>query len=346
MAMLILLPLYMNAQNIDSNKNKIPKDSYIEKMDQYLTFKLSVNNDLKGFLVKNTTKSDIQPNDKNVLKISANYRWLSGSISMTPKFIQGNNDNVFKGKTKASSFSLNLNFSRWIQSLSYSKVKGYYLHNTADYITGWVNGVDPYIQFPNLVYTGYYGHTAYKFNQKFSFNALSAQTERQLKSAGTFMPQFSYNYYIVDDKTPLTGLNSSQKSNNLELLLSIGYYHTFVIQKKFYIAAGIMPGAGLITTKLLTRMPSGNYTSHYTNAIYRLEGTVALGYDAERFFIGTQFVGSIAGYNQQKQSNVVISDRLTYQVFAGYRFKAPNFLKNIMDKLDEKKATMLSNKKK
>lgn len=334
----IVSPVLMNAQELDTIKTNLPQNNYIERMDQYLAIKLSLNNDVKGFKVNNTGNIgsfEIKANDQNVLKLGINYRWLSFSISATPKFIPGNNDNTLKGNTKASSYAFAFNFDHWNQALSYTRVKGYYLNNTGDYNPGWVKDVDPFVQFPDLVYTSYYGHTAYKFNKNFSFNAVSAQTERQLKSAGTFMPVLSYNYYIIDDQTALTGQNSSQKQNNLEALLSLGYFYTYAMQKKLYISAGAVAGAGFIATKLLTRMPAQQITTHTTNPLFRFEGFLGVGYNAKRFFAGTQFVSSRVSYNQQKSSNVVVSNRLTYQIFAGYRFGAPKKVKEVMDKAEK-----------
>jgi hypothetical protein len=334
------------AQNADSAQKKSINTSYIEKVKPYLAIKLSANNDILQFLVKTNTKSDIRTNDKTVFKLSANYRWLSGSYSYTPGFIGGNKDNFFKGNTKARSFAFNFNFDHWMQELSYTKIRGFYLHNTADYDPNWQKGIDPYIQIPDLVYLGFYGQTSYKFNSNYSFNALNTQTERQLKSAGTFIPAFSYNYFIIDDRVKLTGTNSSQKSTNLSLLLSIRYNYTFVIKKNFYVAPGIQLGGGLITTRLLTRLPAGNIKTNYSNFIYRSEGSLAAGFNGKRFFTGAQIIVSGERHNESGGYNVITKDRVVYHVFAGYRLHAPKFLEKIVDKLDEKKAGLLGKKKK
>lgn len=309
-------------------------------MDEFLAVKLSTSNDIKNFTLKNTTKYEIDPNDKSIVKLSANYRWLSGSVSATPKFLNGNNNDILKGKTKTTAFALNLNFTHWSQTFSYARIKGFYLNNTADYIPNWRKGVDPYLQFPDLVYNGYAGQTAYTFNKNFSFNALSAQTERQLKSAGTFSPAVSYNYDLIDNKTILTGQDSSQKSKNLQVLVSAGYYHTFVINKNFYFSAGLIPGIGIISTKFYNRHVTETIITRYLNILYHSEATFAMGYNAERFFIGGQLTGTTLSYNQHNISTYITTKGITYQVFAGYRFDAPKFLKNVLNKVDEKAAKL------
>ncbi|NJN28352.1 MAG: DUF4421 domain-containing protein [Cyclobacteriaceae bacterium] len=73
----------------------------------------------------------------------------------------------------------------------------------------------------------------YIANQKFSLRSLTSQTERQLKSAGSFLPTFHIRYYAIDDKGPSPG---SKKSNKLQMSIAPGYdefrtrvfYHLFV----------------------------------------------------------------------------------------------------------------------
>lgn len=333
------------AQSQDTSALLLQKDRYIERMTDYLSLKVSATDNIEGFVVRTTAvKYDLRPNDKTAVKLSFNYRFISFNISTTPKFIPGNNDNQLKGKSKYSNFSLGFNFNRWVQGLSYTRARGYYLENTRDYRQGWREGTDPYAQFPDLVYQSFQGQTAYKLNKNFSFNALNVQTERQLKRAGTLMPFLSYRYYIVDDRTPLTGQAQSQKSNNFETVISLAYYYTFVARQKFYASAGLAPGAGIIFSKLVTRSTTESITTRYNNPIYRVEGGIALGYNSERFFAGAQLTASSAVYSRKKVVNIIENERASYQLFVGYRFGAPGFLKRILDQAEEKESQLLRKK--
>lgn len=68
--MIIIHPACLYAQTADTVKQTAPESSYIEKMDQYLIFRVSINNDVQGLVIKNVVRYDIKPNDKNVLKFS------------------------------------------------------------------------------------------------------------------------------------------------------------------------------------------------------------------------------------------------------------------------------------
>ncbi len=333
-AVLAVIPGVALSQAADSTDLALTEDGYIETMKDYLAVKLDLDSDTRWFVLTLPGNDlDIRPNARIGSRISAHYRFISFSYGYFPGFIPGNNDDALKGDTRARSYSLRLNARHWIQSLSYSRIDGFYLDNTSDYMPEWVEGNDSYITFPDLLYWGIHGFTAYKVNPRFSFKALSSQTERQRKSAGSPMPFLYYHYYEIDNRVELTGQNRSQKSDNLELLLSLGYFHTLILNENFYLSAGLAPGAGIIFTRLLTRLPEGEITTRSNHPIYRLEAQGALGYNARRFFAGAQITASWTEYAQGGSTSIIVGEQIAYQVFAGYRFDAPGFLAGATDRI-------------
>lgn len=333
LVLFLLTPGIARSESADSTGINLTEDGYIEIMKDYLAFKLDADSDTRWFSITSSGDDyDIRPNARIASRISAHYRFLSFSYGFYPGFIPGNNDDALKGHTKAMSYSLNLRRRHWMQSLSYTRIDGFYLDNTSDYESGWIEGTDSYILFPELRYEAFQGSTAYKINGRFSVNALISQTERQRMSAGSLIPILYYNYYIIDNRIQLTGSNSSQKSNNLETILALSYAHTVVLGESFYISAGLTPGAGMIFTTLLTRLPEGELTDKQRQPIYRLEAQAALGYDARRLFAGARIAASWARYEQEGSSAVVMNEQLAYQIYAGYRFDAPGLLAELTDR--------------
>lgn len=321
----------VQAQSTDTGRNTIPPDRYIEYMSNYINLKLSHTSDVDELSVI-TQDNDIylSPNASSFSNLSFNYRFISFSIKYIPKWLPGNDDNATKGKTKGGGFGLNLNFNKWLQDLSYSKTKGYYLENTGDYDPGWSEG-DPYIQFPELEFLNFQGITAYKFNPDFSINAVATQTERQVKSAGSFIPHLLYRYYSINNKEEPEPNQSGQKSNNFEIVLGAGYYHTFVIKNDFYISLGATPGIGTVFTKLTTRLPAGDVITNQKNAIFRIDGRAGAGYNGRRFFAGVYSKVSASALKQQKTSVINQDTRIVIQGFAGYRFNAPKWMRDKVD---------------
>ncbi|MCF1716030.1 DUF4421 domain-containing protein [Flavihumibacter sp. RY-1] len=298
-------------------------------MNEYITFKLAQTTDQENFSVfTNGTKSRIDPNASSVSTLSVNYSFISLSVRFVPHFLPGNRDTKEKGKTRSGGLALNFYLDHWLQELSYQRTRGYYLENTADFRPGWQDG-DPYIQFPDLQYRSFQGMTGYKFNRNFSLNALATQSERQLKSAGSFIPQLLYRYYTIDDKTKLVNPGqTSQRSNNLELVLGAGYYHNFVLKGNFYFALGVTPGAGILFMNLTTRSGNGErIKTRQQDFIFRLDSRAGIGYNGERFFGGLYATAFTSSYRQENTQVVNGNARIVFKLFAGYRIPAPRVIK-------------------
>jgi len=198
------------------------------------------------------------------------------------------------------------------------------------------NNSTPCILFPDLKITSFQGSTSYKFNPNFSLKAISTQTEIQLKSAGSFIPGIHYSYYIIDNKSNSELQQSSQRSNTFEVILNAGYYYTFVLNKTWYASIGLTPGFGINYTNLLTRLPDENNRTNYFNGVFRINSKTGIGYNSERFF-GDAEIGAYRSFRNDYNSTITIATTsITYQIFIGYRFKAPKFLKNTVDKIQDK----------
>lgn len=311
------------------------KEKYIEKITDLITLKLTFNNDIEKLAVyTNSNDIKLSPNTKTIARISFNYKFISICLSFAPKFFPGNDDDDIRGKSKIGGFGFNFNFTHWTQELSYSRTKGYYLENTKDFNPFWKEG-DPYAQIPDLLFKNFQGITAYNFNPKFSVNALATQSERQVRSAGSFIPHLLYRYYIVDDRTPRTATSTTQKSRNFEVLLGAGYYYNFVIRNSFYVALGLTPGIGYNFTTLQTRFPSGTEKTKSNSALFRIDARAGTGYNGPRFFSGLNFNASAAKFRQQNTTAINEDTRLFVQLFAGYRLNAPRFLKEKVESVNK-----------
>ncbi len=331
-AAILICPGVVMAQNQSRDSLQVfTEGGWIQKTDNYASVKLSLSHDVEGFNVEtDKDKFEIYPNTAVHLNAGFNYSILSFSLRYAPSSFVDNNDIQERGKTESFRLGLDLVFRHWIQSLSYSRVKGYYLENTADYVPGWTKG-DPYIQFPDLRYTSFSGNTGYSFNPKFSVKSLTSQTERQLKSAGTFLPVLHYRYYMIDDGTELADSSSTrQRSKNLEIVLTAGYHYTFVIKQKFYASLGLAHGIGFVYSKFSVESMAGYDKNEYINTIGRLDGRVALGYNGPRFFTGVSLTLHVSTEEQKAESVISQNVRAAYQLYVGYRFNAPKPLREAL----------------
>lgn len=306
-------------------------------MSEFIQLKLTQKADIEELAVvaadPTSTSQYISPNANSITHIGLSYKFLSFGYGFIAKFLPGNDDDDIKGKTKGNVYNLNFNFSKWQQELAYGTTKGYFLENTKDYDPNWQEG-DPYFQLPDMKFTNFEGMTAYKFNPHYSFNALTTQSERQLRSSGTFMPALLYRYYILDDKTTPTATSTTFKSKNFEILLGAGYYHTFVFKKSFYVGLGAMPAAGYITTKNFTTTSTQTTETTANNFVFRWDLRSGLGYNGNRFFAGAYLRAFGATNKQYPGSTTINTDaRTAMQIFVGYRLNAPKWLKTKVDQV-------------
>lgn len=305
----------------------IIQNGYIDNMDGFVNIKTSFTQKLELFnLNSDNKKYEIYPNSPNALRVSIDYKSLSLGYSFTPDFLNTNKKESIYGKSSGFNGQLGLQYDRWFNNFSIRYIKGFYLNNTKDFDSTWVKG-KPYISEPKLYYASLEGTTGYKFNPKFSLKSITSQTERQLKSAGSVIASVNYKYYETDDKSsPLLG-DSIKNSVNFEVGANIGYYFNIVIMKSFYLTLGVSPGYGVVVSKVNKNTVGGKRTDHYSSTMFRASGIAAVGYNAERLYMGiyTDFTGG-AFYNQNADiTNTTFSN--TYQAFVGYRFEASEKLR-------------------
>jgi hypothetical protein len=331
----LLMGLRVMAQDI-TTANLLVKKAKVEKLDDLITLKFTQSSDIEKLAVITGSRDiKLSPNAATISGLSFSWRFIYFGISYVPKFLPGNNDNATKGKTRSGGLNFSLNFSHWFNEFTYNRTKGYYLENTRDFDPVWTPG-QPYKQFPQLVFTQFQGLTAYNFNPQYSLSAITFQTERQLKSAGSFIPQFRYRYYINDDQSAPSLNGFTQKAKNLELLLGAGYYYTLVAQTRWYISLGLTPNAGYHFSRIYSRSATTTLKGNQHNFIFRMDGRVGAGYNSRRFFAGAYMNVAASSYNQQHSSVVTEDDRVAVQAFIGYRLQAPKWMKATLDKLTKK----------
>lgn len=320
-----------NAQATDTARVKI-ENGWIEKMNNKIAIDVSLNNSYEIFEVKTTTnKYVLHPNAPTNLRLKFGYRFVSFGLQFAPNFIPSNGDEDSKGNTKSFGLRTALIFKHWFLNLSYTKVKGYYLENSKDY-PPWEQG-DPYFQIPELNYTGFAIESGYSNNSKFSIRSLTTQAERQLKSAGSFIPVFNFRHYKLDDQS--TGA-STQMSSNIEASIGPGYGYTFVINENFYLSLGMLTSIGYLNSKVTTRQSNSKDITKQDDFIFRWDGKSGIGYNGSRFYTGLYANISGTEYKQEFTNAVNHETRVFYHLFVGIRINSPDYLERQMTKIQNK----------
>lgn len=284
--------------------------TYIQKFPDKISAQLFTLNTYNNFSIDYENEGitiDLSPNRKTTLGVAVQYDILFFSVGFAPKFFTDNKDNR---DSKMTSFSLSLFPGQWAQYFDYIYQKGMTLDT---------DGGSLYLSTMKTMKLG--GSTSYIFNKNYSVNAISFQSERQLKSAGSFIPALSY-YYTSLGGDASEGIEG--KIYFIDVALSPGYNYNWVIAKKFLIAGGFSLGAGF--TKTVDE--EVNTVTFLSTASISL----SLGYNSDTFYGGVLSKGIAS--NHTASSNATMSDAVSYvTAFFGYRFDAPGFLTKEKNKI-------------
>lgn len=334
---LLCYPGWLLSQNPE-NRTSAPEQTveWITRMDTVISLRLNFNNEYDRFLLKGDGQSyDIRPTILISNRISVNYRFISLGAGWTMRFLPWNQGSNRKGSTKAFYLRFNL-FTTFIQQeLQYGRISGFYLHNTEELIDGWDLHEDPFHQMPGLQVDMISGATMFKLNRRFSIKALSSQTEIQRKSCGSFIPSLSYSFYRIENSDEEQPPELRQLSSTLNILLNPGYFYTFVLNRRFYIGGGITPGIGFSYTCLKKLSSDDNSTETISSVVYRLQERFGFGYNSRRLFAGASASMTQWFHYADAGKPELNAIKNFYEVFVGYRFRAPGFVRKNTMKIEQ-----------
>lgn len=311
------------------------ESDFIQDFSHKLNIELGIDTRVFTYNIENSATNStfkLKPNESVRLAASMHYKFIGLTIGFSPKFLNNNEDEVLKGESKITSVQLRLFIKRFIQEFEYNYIEGFYVDNTTDHVPNWIKGQDPYLQLDGLSLKRFGGKTAFVWNENFSFKALLVKNQKQAKSAGSFVPSFSYVYSELNN--PNDKILVIDESN-FDFNVNAGYIHNFVFGKdnNFFTSLGLSPGLGVKYTKMNEEDEFGNVKekkARYSN--FSFEGRLNLGYNSNKMFTGLQFNVLSVAYNKTPETKV--EDSNTYfQLYFGYRFDAPKTLSRLFNKI-------------
>lgn len=284
---------------------------YIQKFPNRITARLYFVNTSNSFVFKDRNSPDVFkliPNKQDHIGASVSFKFLTISYGFAPKFLAENKDNE---DSKLFNLNFRTYFGQFMQTLDLYKQQGFYL-----------DGYETTTYLPDTKTFKIGGTTSYIFNDNFSFRAIVSQDEKQLKNAGSFVPNISYYYtrHRIDS-------DNDSVFNNFDLSIAPAYYYNFVPVKDLLLSAGASAGMGI------------NYTTSKNESLTSLSTEINLrasvSYDISDFYLGSHYNYAIINHNSDRATYV--KDNIPYfEVFLGYRFKAPKKWVKEVDKIENK----------
>lgn len=255
----------------------------------------------------------LKPVAEYLISLSFDYKWIALGISFAPKFLLDSDNHDLN---ESNSFGMTLNFfysDRWRQELSYQGYKGFISTNTIALIDNNENLLE------NTTLETFGGSTYFIANRNYSFRAHYAQTERQLKSAGSLIPKLNYIYGITKPNLESALINDGiERINNLDIRAFLGYLYTFVYNKKWFATAGIHPGIGNNNTQYKYTENNSNNEA-FNTTYFALNGELGIGYNNYRWFFGANY--NYKNYNYTNTNhNKFTRESGYFYIYFGYRF--------------------------
>lgn len=287
---------------------------YIQHYNNFIAFRVGFNNDFNRFKFKVDPQDShyyMNPNQRIRTTFSLIFHFVEIDIPFTPGFLKANRDDDTHGKTKFFGLGTRFFLGKWMQHLQWTTTKGFYVDSGE---LGLPEGDN--LIFSDLKVFKIGGSTSYIFNSNYSFRAVSKQREWQKKSAGSFIPTFSYYYSQITNNTPET-------NDIYNLAIGPAYHYNWVIKDHFMVSGGIYTGIGYNNTGFQFTDDRNDYT--IDGLTFETQFKISLGYNSTRFYMGANASFSSAHY--EINPKIKYEDQHQFiEIYFGYRFKAPNKL--------------------
>lgn len=217
--------------------------------------------------------------------IGLDYKWLS--VEALFSLPQWSDLDPALGKSKSRGFGLGITRNRLWARGSWNTTEGYFLNDPLR----WTGSAEPYVR-PDIKNRIFLLSVNYALSKKrrYSQRAALFQTERQKRSAGTWVAGFSgWHTTLTADSsllsralldTFLLDVTGFMEAQRLILGATFGYTHTFVFWHKGFIQASLLPGLSYAQQWLAT--PEERL--HGTGMVPVVEFKGGLGFNGDRWY--------------------------------------------------------------
>ena len=272
-----------------------------------------------------------QPNLPFAVGAGLFYRWFGLQVGFPIQAFARPEGS--RGYTRAFVLNLNSYLRRYGFDVHYTRYNGFYLSNPDQVVP--TLATPPYPIRSDLRSESIGGNFVFIFNhRRFSFRAAFIQTERQLKTAGSFLLQPTFNYIRFAGDSALTavrGLSYQGTPSGIGIRSGIsasvgvnfGYARTIVFDKRFFGMLAILPGITVGThsytldDNVERRTERFNVRGHFRGAI---------GYNGPNWFGG--LASTVDLYDIRVTRDLALSYAIVRtQLFFGRRFEVPKMKK-------------------
>lgn len=222
----ILWLIFLSFLYVPDNVTAQTDSTFIGKFSQEFSARIFMTQKFVSMSLENNENLDLEYSANNPMGIGLGFSWKEMGFSLSHGF--NSMSDPKKGATKSIDFQYHYYGKKVTFDFFAQNYKGFYLEK----------GKDDYTLFPNLNFTRYGLFGQYVFNgNKFSYRAAFDQSEKQLRSAGSFLLGGGAYYTKVN-------FEDSIRFNErmYQIGPSLGYAYTRVIRDKYFVTGSLTPG--------------------------------------------------------------------------------------------------------
>lgn len=262
--------------------------------------------------------------------MGAGVNFRSFGISLATKIPIFQNSEVRHGETKRFGIQSYIYTSKFAVDLLASFLNGYYLNNSFAHFNSYTREKE--YQRPDISSANFGLSVNYIFNNShFSYRAAFSDTERQIKSAGSFLAGgsiFSYQTRADSSLVP-RGINENfylktrdiSKSGVLAFNANVGYAYSLVFLKNGIFTLSYILGSGIQDNSIDREFANGINRWRFS---MNHSGRVGLGYRFNRYYARISIIRSTQ-YTSLKYNDLSIGNGTNFfQVSLGKRISLRN----------------------
>lgn len=264
--------------------------------------------------INDNSRFGIEPNSTLNLGVGATYNDFTLNLAYGFGFMNRGRDQV---ETKYLDLQAHIYPKNWVIDLFSQFYNGFYLSS----YSGPLSNVPKELVFPGLEVRKFGANVQYLLNgDKLSLKAAFLQSAWQKKSAGSFVAGMEFYFGKAEDSKNILAelIPDPIEFNRLDFFEfgpNIGYVHTIVIAKHFFITGMVSGNIGLGNSRITT--DSGKEGSWGFNTNYFLRGFA--GYNGPVWSINANYVHNNVRIEEAKN---YVTDFQTgnYRINLVYRF--------------------------
>lgn len=272
---------------------------------------------------------DHRTNNPTQYGLGINLGWLSGEFTFTVPGVSVADPN--KGTTVSRNYGLGISGRRLIGRAFFNSSQGFYPVQASVADSTWQSG-GPYPVRADIHSNTFLASANYALSRKrrYSFKAALYQTERQRRSAGTWLAggtvwvndiRSSEPFIPTEASINFVGNTAFDRVRRTVVGATIGYTHTFVFFRKAFLTAALVPGLSVQQQRIALVGGSAEESAWQAGAV--AEAKFGAGYNGDRFY--TAITGANYYSSGDTKEGISITTGFRFLRFTlGVRIKQPN----------------------